>query len=211
MSIADILIYATLFAIAITISWSGFLQQVISLLTLVFAVWAGFYFAEPIGQLFEGYLHIEWLRNFAGGAVVTVLMLAVGFWLVRLSLALVHMLGLSWLNKLLGFVLGLLIGLVIVWMSFAGAAMAPLNPPITERDWWKNSHAVYFVLSRAQRVFVKMGIFEAEVPKPKAQPNSDAKKTVTKKPAQDEGSKIAPNTKESELLKNNTDDKKVSK
>lgn len=153
MTIVDILIYSGVFALAIALMWSGFVGQIASLFVLAAAVWSSVHFADQVGELFVNYLHMEWVRKLSGGAIVFLLVWAIGFWLIRVLSGVLDMAGLRWLDKLLGLLLGVVISLILVWMMLAAVVVAPFfNPPLQERSWWRDSHAISFVLSRGERV-----------------------------------------------------------
>jgi uncharacterized membrane protein required for colicin V production len=152
MTTIDIILYAGILLIAILFSWSGFLQQVVTLLTLIVASWTGIHFSADIGHLFEGYIEMKWLRDITGGAIVFLLILAIGFWLTRILTWLTHRLYLHWINKLLGFFFGVLMGGVLVWMALSAAVLMPYNPPLSERDWWRDSRVIALILSHSRRI-----------------------------------------------------------
>lgn len=153
MTVADILIYGSVFALAIALMWSGFVGQITSLFVLAAAVWSSVHFADQVGELFVNYLHTEWVRKLSGGAIVFLLVWAIGFWLIRVLSGVLDMAGLRWLDKFLGLLLGVVISFILVWMTLAAVVVAPFfNPPLQERSWWRHSHAISFVLSRGKRV-----------------------------------------------------------
>jgi membrane protein required for colicin V production len=131
----DYLILAIVLASAVAGMVQGFLREVCSLVTWVLAVWL----AWSLGPLLEphlgGALRQAPFGLWAGRAIVFIAVLVVGAiagaiinYFVRLSIF-------SGLDRLLGFVLGILRGIVILGVAIILAQTVRLDG----ESWWKNS------------------------------------------------------------------------
>jgi membrane protein required for colicin V production len=141
MVIFDYILLAIILLSAVVGLVRGFLKEICSLITWVLAFWLAWQFGPSLAPHLGGVLEQEPYGLWAGRAIIFVAVLVVGAivgygvdYFVRLSLF-------SGLDRMLGFLLGLLRGVVIVAFVIILAQSAKLN----EEGWWPNSKLVPFV------------------------------------------------------------------
>jgi membrane protein required for colicin V production len=134
----DYILIAIVLLSAIVGLVQGFLKEVCSLVTWVLAIWLAWHFGPALVPHLGGVLEREPYGLWAGRAIVFVGVLVagaiVGFAVnhfVRLSLF-------SGLDRMLGFILGLLRGIVIVGFVVILAQSAKLDG----EGWWQRSKVV---------------------------------------------------------------------
>lgn len=162
MNVLDIILYSVIFLTAIVFMRGGAVQNLLTIFFLVFATWTSLHYYPEVSELFQGYLDSALLRDLSGGAIIFLLLLSVGFLLARATARLSRMLGLRYLDHLLGFGLGAVAGMVLLWLGIASASLLPIKPPLNERDWWRESQAVVLLFDYGNRVLYKMSTVGAK-------------------------------------------------
>ena len=127
-------------AVVITLSaliglWRGVIREVFALAAWVAAIICMFIFGEQLAQALPFALETPWLRSLAGYAIVFlgvfVTLSVVGFLFSKL----VSVIGLSFVDRALGMVFGVLRGaLIAVLLVFLAGATN-----LTTMDWWRDS------------------------------------------------------------------------
>lgn len=106
----------------------GFLEQAISLLGIIVSVWAAFHFQEDICGAIQSHFPDlpETILRVSAFAIILVLVSVLALLLAKLLTRMVKMATLGWINRLLGALAALLLGvsimsvLVIVYDSLSG-------------------------------------------------------------------------------------------
>jgi membrane protein required for colicin V production len=131
----DYIILAIILISAIAGLIQGFLREACSLVTWVFGVWLAWKLGPWVGSHLGGTLRDAAYGVWAGRAIVFIAVLVVGAiigailnYYVRLSIF-------SGLDRFLGFVLGLVRGVVVVGLAIILAQAAKLDG----EGWWKQS------------------------------------------------------------------------
>ena len=131
----DYIILAIILVSAVAGLIQGFLREICSLITWIIAVWLAWKIGPSLAPHLGGVLRQQPYGLWAGSAIVFVLVLVVGAifgatvnHFVRLSIF-------SGMDRLLGFVLGLLRGVVIVGVMVILAQAMRLDG----EGWWKKS------------------------------------------------------------------------
>lgn len=134
----DYIILAIILVSAVAGLVRGFLKEVCSLVTWILAVWLAWQFGPSIAPHLGGVLEREPYGLWAGRAIVFVAVLVLGAIIgflvdhfVRLSLF-------SGLDRMLGFLLGLLRGVVITGIVVILAQAVQLD----DESWWQRSRLV---------------------------------------------------------------------
>ncbi len=113
----DIFVVLVLGFFVLRNTWIGFLRGLASLAGLVIgAVVAGQYHSR-LTQILAPWIKSDWLGLTAYLVTFLLVFLAV-FILIELLRRLVHSLQLSWIDRLLGFFLGLAKGVILLWLAF---------------------------------------------------------------------------------------------
>ena len=113
----------------------GFVRVVMSLAAWVIAALAAIHFAEPLGTAlpeFGGGPASRYVAAFALIAIVVLIAGAVTGWLLS---RLVHAIGLGFLDRLLGAVVGVARGVLLAVLAVLLAGLTDLP----RRDWWQNA------------------------------------------------------------------------
>jgi membrane protein required for colicin V production len=131
----DYIIIAIVLVSAVAGLIQGFLREICSLVTWILAVWLAWKIGPMLSPHLGGVLRQPPYGLWAGSAIVFIAVLVVGAiigaavnYFVRLSMF-------SGLDRLLGFLLGLMRGLVIVGVMVILAQAAKLDG----EGWWKKS------------------------------------------------------------------------
>jgi membrane protein required for colicin V production len=115
--------------------WHGFVRVIASLVTWVIAVLAAIHFSGVIGALLPDFGETPATRYILAFALVLVCVLIVGaligFALSRLMVAV----GLGFIDRLLGGVVGFARGVLVVTVLVLFAGLTPLP----KKDWWQNA------------------------------------------------------------------------
>lgn len=113
----------------------GFIKEVFSLVSWVFAFWIALMFHPNLATLLVDYVSTPSVRLFTAFVALFVVTLILGALVNHLISQLVEKTGLSGTDRSLGIIFGLLRGVAIVTLLVlvAGATPMPLD------DWWQNS------------------------------------------------------------------------
>ena len=135
MFVVDLAILGVLALTGLIGLFRGFFREVLSLVSWVLALWVAFNFSDRLVVLFEPYLDESFMRyaaSFASLFLVTLLLVSIGS-------SLVHRLfwetGLTGVDRVLGGLLGVVIGAVLVAAVIVVAEVIGL----TEVPWWQQA------------------------------------------------------------------------
>jgi membrane protein required for colicin V production len=135
MNLADILVVVAILASAVIGAVRGFLREAIALVTLVFALFMAWHFADMIEPHLGGVLSKPPAGTWAARTIIFFIVLFIGMvigviasYFVRLSLF-------RGTDKLLGFVFGLLRGVVLLGVFVILAQLLKLDG----ENWWRKS------------------------------------------------------------------------
>ena len=138
MNLADILVIVAILASAVIGAVRGFLREAIALVTLVFALFLAWHFADLIEPHLGGLLSRPPASTWAARTIIFFIVLFIGMvvgiilsYFVRLSLF-------RGTDRLLGFVFGLLRGIVLLGVFVILAQLLKLD---SER-WWHKSKLI---------------------------------------------------------------------
>lgn len=138
MPLIDILIAIVLIiSVAVGVA-RGFVKEAISIATLLFAIWAAFYFGPDVGEVAENWVNSPEMQTWVGRLLVFVIVLALGGLLGWAIAKLVRLSVLSGIDRLVGAVFGagrgiLFIALFVLAGQFAG---------FEDDRWWQESKAL---------------------------------------------------------------------
>jgi membrane protein required for colicin V production len=131
----DYIIIAIVLVSAITGLIQGFLREVCALVTWVLAVWLAWKFGASLEPYLGGALRQAPYGLWAGRGIVFIAVLVIGGIAGALINHYVRLSIFSGLDRLLGFVLGVLRGVVIVGVAVVLAQQVKLDG----EGWWKKS------------------------------------------------------------------------
>jgi membrane protein required for colicin V production len=131
----DYIIIAIVLVSAITGLIQGFLREVCALVTWVLAVWLAWKFGASLEPYLGGALRQAPYGLWAGRGIVFIVVLVIGGIAGALINHYVRLSIFSGLDRLLGFVLGVLRGVVIVGVAVVLAQQVKLDG----EGWWKKS------------------------------------------------------------------------
>ena len=149
----DYIIIAIILLSAVTGLVRGFLKEVCSLVTWILAIWLAWQFGPSVAPYLGGALEREPYGLWAGRAIVFVVVLVAG---AIIGFAVDHFIRLSLfsgLDRLLGFLLGLLRGVVITGFVIILAQTVRLD----SEGWWQRSKLVPVVTPVATLLRVVVG------------------------------------------------------
>jgi len=118
----------------------GFLEQVISLVGIVVAVWAAFKFSNAACEWLKTYITVsETVLHIIAFALILVAALLAVMLLAKLVTQVAKMASLGWLNKLLGFAFSvaasaLIIGIVIILFDTVNVKFELVKSPVLEES-----------------------------------------------------------------------------
>ncbi|NNF66437.1 MAG: CvpA family protein [Gammaproteobacteria bacterium] len=138
MHMIDILITGVVVISALIGLFRGFFPELISLLSWVIAIWTGWNFSDLIEPMISGKLNSPFLELWVSRAVIFVAVLLVGGLLGQLVAFLVRSTGLSGTDRSLGFLFGLVRGVLI----FGIAVLFAQSLDLAEEPWWQESKAI---------------------------------------------------------------------
>jgi len=113
----------------------GFVRVVVSLATLIIAAVAAIHFSTPVAAMLPEFGSGPAGRYVAAFALIAILVLIVGAVVGWLLSRLVHAVGLGFLDRLLGALLGVARGALIVVLAVLLAGLTDLP----RQDWWQNA------------------------------------------------------------------------
>jgi membrane protein required for colicin V production len=113
----------------------GFMRVVVSLAAWVFAVLLAIHLSTPLGAMLPDFGGAPTARYVAAFALIVIGVLLVGALLGWLLYRLVRAIGLGFLDRLLGAVIGMARGVLIVVIGVLVAGLTSLP----QRVWWQNA------------------------------------------------------------------------
>jgi len=131
----DYIILAIILVSAVAGLIQGFLREICSLITWIIAVWLAWKIGPSLAPHLGGVLRQQPYGLWAGSAIVFIIVLVVGAIIGATVNHFVRLSMFSGLDRLLGFVLGLLRGVVIVGVMVILAQASRLDG----ENWWKKS------------------------------------------------------------------------
>jgi membrane protein required for colicin V production len=149
----DYIIIAIILLSAVTGAIRGFLKEVCSLVTWILAIWLAWQFGPSVAPYLGGALEREPYGLWAGRAIVFVVVLVAG---AIIGFAVDHFIRVSLfsgLDRMLGFLLGLLRGVVITGFVIILAQTVRLD----SEGWWQRSKLVPVVTPVATLLRVVVG------------------------------------------------------
>jgi membrane protein required for colicin V production len=141
MTVLDYIILGVVLFSAVAGLIRGFLREICSLVTWVLAFWLAWRFGPLLEPYLGGALGSEPVRTWAARVPIFILVLMIGAAIGALLNHLVRVSLFSGLDRLLGFVLGVLRGLVILGV----AAMICHAVRLDAEPWWRGSRLVPYV------------------------------------------------------------------
>ena len=134
----DYIVLAVILSSAVVGAFRGFLKEVISVISWVLAIWLAWKLAPSLAPRFGGALQDPVYGLWAARALIFLVVVIAGWVIGAVVNHLVRLSMFSGLDRLLGFLLGLLRGLVVVGIGIILAQALRLN----EEGWWKESRVV---------------------------------------------------------------------
>jgi len=125
-----VVVLSTLFGFA-----RGFMRVVVSLAALVFAFMLAIHLSTPLGNMLPEFGGSPAARYVAAFAVIVIAVLIVGAIVGWLLYRLVRAIGLGFLDRLLGAVVGVARGVLIVVIGVLAAGWTSLPQQV----WWQNA------------------------------------------------------------------------
>lgn len=138
MTGVDIAILAWVALCGLWIAWTGALRAFFGVVTLVLAGWWSVNYAAHVDAFITPYWEPP-IPLLFGGLLILVAVLVLGMVLLQALMMVQARLGLSWLDYMLGMVLGGLLGFVTTWFLLAGLRWSPLVPAAPQQAWWRES------------------------------------------------------------------------
>ena len=123
----------------------GFVRVVVSLAALIVAMLAAIHFSQPVGAALPEFGEGPAGRYVAAFALIAIAVLIAGAVLGWLLSRLVHAVGLGFLDRLLGAVVGVARGVLFVVLAVLFAGLTDLP----RRDWWQNAYLAPPLVSAA--------------------------------------------------------------
>lgn len=113
----------------------GFVKEVFSLASWIFAFWVALSFYSHLATLLIDYVGTPSIRLFSAFTALFIVTLILGVLVNHLISQVVKKTGLSGTDRMLGIIFGLLRGVAIVTLLILAAGATPMP----EDDWWQNS------------------------------------------------------------------------
>lgn len=115
MNLLDIILLILLIPGTIRGISKGFLEQAVSLVGVVLAVYLAYHFSDPVCVFLDKYINVsETVLHVIGFAVMLLAVLIVVMCIAKLLTGVAKMASLGWFNRVLGFVFSLLLSAVIL-------------------------------------------------------------------------------------------------
>jgi membrane protein required for colicin V production len=153
MTAVDYVILGLLFLSAVVGMWRGLLREICSLVTWILSFWAAWRFGSLVEPRLGGLLVDPPYSTWAARLVVFVVVLILGSLVGALVSHLVRLSLFSGMDRLLGFVLGAVRGIVILGFLAVLAQAARLDG----EPWWKHSRLVPYAVRVAKGLHVLGG------------------------------------------------------
>lgn len=135
MPIIDIIIIVAIVISIIVGFIRGFMKEAISVVTLLFAIWAALYFGPAVGDVSDSWLSSEELQTWFGRVLIFGVILAVGGLLGWGISKLMRLSVLGGIDRLLGSLFGAARGVVLVALFVIGGQFAGFD----NDEWWLGS------------------------------------------------------------------------
>jgi membrane protein required for colicin V production len=138
MTAADVIIVLVLLSSILIGLLRGFVREAVSVIFWVGAIWAAWKFGPRVEPFLGGLLADPKVAPWVGRLFVLALVLLVG-WLVGFLVGrFMQSLGLGIMDRILGFLFGLVRGAVLVGLLIIGGELMHLN----HENWWNRSKLV---------------------------------------------------------------------
>jgi len=138
MPIADILIaVALLVSVGVGI-WRGLVKEAISIVALLFAIWAALYFGPSVGDVSQSWISSDELQMWFGRVLVFAVILSLGGLLSWGISKLVRLSVLSGMDRMLGGLFGIVRGIILISVLIIGGQFAGFD----NDDWWEESKLI---------------------------------------------------------------------
>jgi len=146
MTVVDYVILGILLFSAVAGLMRGFLREVCSLVTWILAFWAAWHFGPVVEPYLGGRLADPPFSTWAGRVVVFILVLITGSIIGALVSYLVRLSLFNALDRLLGFVLGAVRGILVLGLL----AIIGQSARLDGEAWWKHSKLVPYAANVAK-------------------------------------------------------------
>ncbi len=134
----DYIVLAVILCSAVVGAFRGFLREVISVISWILAFWLAWRFAPSLAPKFGGALQDPVYGVWAARGLIFLLVVIAGYILGAVVNHFVRLSMFSGLDRLLGFLLGVVRGLVVIGVAIMLAQALRLD----DETWWKQSRLV---------------------------------------------------------------------
>ena len=156
MSGIDWSILSLLLLLSAVFCLTGLLRHLLALMVLALAALAAWRFGPTASEWLEPYITFSPMRIAVAYLGVFIAVSLLGSLLSALISKLIAAAGLAVIDRVLGGVGGLLLGLVVCWAVFAAMRSAPVYS-FEEREWWSDSVLIPLILSGGDAVAGVLG------------------------------------------------------
>ena len=135
MPIIDIIIIVAL-SISMIIGFvRGFVKEIISVFTLLFAIWASSYFGADLGNYFDAWINSPEIRTWSGRILIFILILFSGSILGWFFSKLIRLVMLGGIDRLVGSLFGAIRGILFIGLFVIIGQYSSFNNDV----WWTES------------------------------------------------------------------------
>jgi membrane protein required for colicin V production len=138
MNLTDYLVLLTIVLSAVVGAMRGFLREVVALCAWVLALFLAWHFQDLVAPHLGGLMSGSTVRPWAARAIIVVLVLLVGAGVGAMLSHFVRLSIFSGMDRLLGFVFGVLRGVVLLGVFVILGQLLQLQ----EESWWRHSRLV---------------------------------------------------------------------
>ena len=131
----------------------GFVREAVSVVFWVVAIWAAWKFGPLVEPHLGGVLADRTVAPWVGRAVVLVLVLLIGWVIAMLLSYFTRSLGLGVMDRVIGFLFGVMRGLVLVGLITIGGELLHLN----QESWWNRSKLIPYGETVGDRLRAMVG------------------------------------------------------
>ena len=131
----------------------GFVREAVSVVFWVVAIWAAWKFGPLVEPHLGGVLADRTVAPWVGRAVVLVLVLLIGWVIAMLLSYFTRSLGLGIMDRVIGFLFGVMRGLVLVGLIIIGGELLHLN----QESWWNRSKLIPYGETVGDRLRAMVG------------------------------------------------------
>lgn len=135
MTPVDYTLIAIVVISAIIGAFRGLLREAISLITWIVALWAGWHYSDAVTPYLSGLLGEEPVRTWVARAIVAIGVLLVGTLIGVVTNHFVRMSIFSGFDRLMGFLFGMLRGIVVLGVLVILGQLLQLD----SAPWWRSS------------------------------------------------------------------------